>query len=251
MLYYETFDVAPLMNFNQIATSVALLPTELARRVMRSADPEERARRAGAYMLLERMIRRHTEDFRTTVEELVKPEYGAFFDSRNALEAVRYDSYGKPYMEGREHVTFSLSHSHKMAACVLNIAPVGQTAAPVGIDLQREVSDTECAVRVSSRYFSEGEKHMLAECAEDPAAYRWLFTRIWTRKEAILKYLGVGLSRIEAADSAHPEEHGGAFMESAVTSEILLPNGHATEERYAVTVYAAQEDVRAALAEQQ
>ena len=136
MLYFDTFNTAPLLYFNQIATTVGRLPEELARRVMRTADPEERARRLGGYILLERMVKRHTDDFKTTVEGIVKPEFGLMFEGRGVLPAVRYDSYGKPYFEGHDNAAFNISHSRHIAACVLNTAGIGETATPVGIDVQ-------------------------------------------------------------------------------------------------------------------
>lgn len=242
MLTCEVYNISPLLNFNQIATSVALLPGELARRVMRSEDPEERARRAGAYALLERMVRKSTSIFKTTVEGIVKPEFGVLFDSRTALASLRYDSYGKPFFEGYPNAAFNLSHSHRLAACALHISEDGSPASPVGIDAQRiDYQDTDRAERVAARYFSEGEKDLLARSVADTRAYCALFTRIWTRKEAILKYLGVGLTRIADADSTNPLVHGCRFIESQETVSYLNADGKTVEEDYCVTVCCAQD----------
>ena len=63
MLYFDVFNTAPLLYFNQIATTVGRLPEELARRVMRSADEEERARlREALSALLEAAARRRAEE---------------------------------------------------------------------------------------------------------------------------------------------------------------------------------------------
>lgn len=238
MLYFDVFNTAPLLYFNQIATTVGRLPEELARRVMRSADEEERARRLGGYILLERMVKRHTDDFKTAVEGIVKPEFGMMFDSRGILPAVRYDSYGKPYFEGHENASFNISHSHHLAACALQTAPIGTVATQVGIDVQMVVCDTERAERVAARYFSEAEKDLLCHSAGSDLGYCRLFTRIWTRKEALLKYWGVGLHRIEQADTAKIAEHGCKFIESDADLTVDLPNGTHPQEAYCLTVCA-------------
>lgn len=238
MLYFDVFNTAPLLYFSQIATTVGRLPEELARRVMRSADEEERARRLGGYILLERMVKRHTDDFRTAVEGIVKPEFGMMFDSRGILPAVRYDSYGKPYFEGHENATFNISHSHHLAACALHTAPTGATASPVGIDVQMIVCDTDRAERVAARYFSEAEKDFLCRAAGSDLGYCQLFTRIWTRKEALLKFWGVGLYRIEQADTTKIAEHGCKFIETEISLSVDLPSDTHADETYCLTVCA-------------
>ncbi|MBQ8174422.1 MAG: 4'-phosphopantetheinyl transferase superfamily protein [Clostridia bacterium] len=239
MLYYETFSVYPLMHFNQIHTTVALLPPQLSRRILRTADIEERSRRAGAYILLEKMLRKHTDDFVRSVQDIVKPEYNSFFEKRGALECVRYDSYGKPYFEGHENAAFNLTHSGYMVGCALITAPEGEISAQVGIDMERVRIDTARAERVAERYFNDEEKALLAPVAADPEAYCRLFTRIWTRKESILKYLGVGLTRISVADSTRPEEHGCFFIEEEkVHTYTDFVDGKPKEELYCLTVCA-------------
>lgn len=237
MLYYETFSVYPLMHFNQIHTTVALLPPDLARRILRTADIEEQSRRAGAYILLEKMLRKRASDLVPSVKDLVKPEYTNFFEKRGALEAVRYDSYGKPYFEGLENATFNLSHSGYMVACALNTTPSGEIAAQVGIDIERVRIDRIRADRVAERYFNSAEKALLDAVSEDDEAFCRLFTRIWTKKEAILKYLGVGLTKISIADSTKPEEHGCFFLEGEqIHAYTDFVDGKPKEELYYVTV---------------
>lgn len=236
MLYVETMSVYPLLYLNQIQTSVGLLPTELARRVMKSADLEERARRAGAYMLLDRMVRKHTDDFKSNVAGIVKSEYSSFFGGRKALDLVRYDSYGKPYFDGKENATFNLSHSQYMVACALVTEADGEIAAQVGVDIELVNYDLVRAERVADRYFTDAEKLLLAPVAGDPEAYCRLFTRIWTRKEAILKYLGVGLTQISIADSTKPEEHGCFFVESEeIHNYTDFVDGKEKQELYYIT----------------
>ncbi|MBO5652771.1 MAG: Smr/MutS family protein [Clostridia bacterium] len=217
MLYYETYSVYSLAHFNQIHTTVALLPTELSRRILRSADAADQSRRAGAYILLEKMLRKHGNDLIPSVKDIVKPEYTNFFEKRGALASVRYDSYGKPYFEGHENASFNLSHAGYMAACALITAKEGEIAAQVGIDVERVIDDPARAARIAERYFNKAEKALLAAEEPESEAFCRLFTRIWTKKEAILKYLGVGMTQIGIADSTKPEEHGCFLIEEEAT----------------------------------
>lgn len=236
MIYFDTLSTIPLLKLNQVQTAVARLPVELGHRVMQSADPEEQARRAGGYALLERMVNRYVSQFKSVVEGIVKPEFGAFFDSRMALSAVRYDSYGKPFFEGHENLTFSLAHSRHLVACALHIAEEGKTAEPVGIDVEFFSNDRAKAERVAERYFSAEEKAILARESTDNVAFCRTFIRIWTRKEALLKYWGVGLSKISQADTAVPAQHHCVFTEKEEIVTITDLYGKETTESYTVTL---------------
>ena len=148
MIYFDTFSIYPLLNFNQIQTSAAMLPAELAHRALRSENNEERARHIGGYILLEKMMKKHEGGFKSDLEGIVKPEFGVMFDHRGILPCVRYDSYGKPYFEDHENAAFNLSHSAHMAACVISLAPAGETASAVGIDVQIITDNLDQAKRM-------------------------------------------------------------------------------------------------------
>lgn len=92
---------------------------------------------------------------------------------------------GKPCLAPHQrHLEFNLSHSHELA--LLAIGQRGQ----LGVDLERV--DPRRDIEGLARYaFSPLEQAALAALAppQRPAA----FFRIWTRKEAYLKALGMGL----------------------------------------------------------
>ena len=237
MIYFDTFSVYPLLQFNQIPTSAAMLPAELAHRALRSEDNEERARRLGGYILLEKMVKKHGDGFKSGVEGIVKPEFGMFFDRRGILPCLRYDSYGKPYFEDHDNVAFNLSHSAHMAACVLSLAAEGEMANPVGIDLQIISNNVKQAKRMVDGYFNDAEKAKIAAYEDNDANYCRIFTEIWTKKEALLKCIGVGLSCIDQADTEHPEALGCRYV---ATEERELSYVGADDkesvERYILTV---------------
>ena len=237
MIYFDTFSIYPLLNFNQIQTSAAMLPAELAHRALRSEDNEERARRIGGYILLEKMMKKHADGFKSDLEGIVKPEFGMMFENRDILPCVRYDSYGKPYFEGHENAAFNLSHSAHMAACAISLSTTGGAANAVGIDVQIVSDNLDQAKRMVDGYFSDAEKAKMAYVEADAAAYCRLFTEIWTKKEALLKCLGVGLAGVSAADTEDPAALGCRFVaseERELTYTDLEGKEHT--EKYCVSV---------------
>ncbi|MDR1805701.1 MAG: 4'-phosphopantetheinyl transferase superfamily protein [Clostridium sp.] len=84
--------------------------------------------------------------------------------------------FGKPYFAGIEDFHFSLSHSGEYLALATHDSPVG-----VDIELLRKPD-----LLVARRFFTKDEQEYVAEDEKR-------FFEVWTRKEAYIKYTGMGL----------------------------------------------------------
>lgn len=87
---------------------------------------------------------------------------------------------GKPYLEGAEKLYLSVSHSENTFACIFSDTEVG-----LDIQYKRNVA----VKKIAQRYFTVGEQRYIGEDGDK-------FFRIWTRKEAYAKYLGIGLETV-------------------------------------------------------
>lgn len=100
---------------------------------------------------------------------------------------LRFESGGKPYFDGNA-LYFSLSHCESVCA-------VSLSDAPTGVDVERIRQDY--SPRLIERCLSERER----------ADFDGDFTRLWCRKEAVVKLTGEGilsgLNRIETAASPY------------------------------------------------
>ena len=99
-----------------------------------------------------------------------------------------YTDHGKPYVflkEQHDQIEFNISHSGDIV-CMAFVQE-----APVGIDVEDILSLPDLD-QVASRFFSPGEQLDLNKLSgtEKVAA----FYRCWTRKEAVIKACGEGLS---------------------------------------------------------
>jgi 4'-phosphopantetheinyl transferase len=90
---------------------------------------------------------------------------------------------GKPYLDGPGPF-FNLSHSGKLAL-------IAVARSEIGVDLEK-VRHLESLSAIAQRHFSTFEFAAL-DALEDEAR-ELAFYRCWTRKEAYIKALGVGLS---------------------------------------------------------
>ena len=116
---------------------------------------------AAAYLLLKRAL---------------KEVYG--IDDSPIFE---YDEGGKPSLKGHTDIHFNLSHCAKAVACVV-------ADRPVGIDVEET-----CRYKDSlARYAMNDEEYEEITRSDNPAL---TFTKLWTMKEALLKYTGEGLRR--------------------------------------------------------
>ena len=91
-----------------------------------------------------------------------------------------YNEHGKPFLKDHPEVHFNLSH------CKNGIA-VAMSDQPVGIDIEsyREVSDSLI------RYTMNEEEQRIIETSDDPIR---AFTEYWTKKEAVFKLRGTGIT---------------------------------------------------------
>lgn len=90
------------------------------------------------------------------------------------------NEHGKPYFKNCPEIKFSLSDSNNYAACV-----VSNTDA--GIDIQELVTNMDF-LRLAKRYFTKSEYEYVCKNGEKG------FFKLWTRKESLLKALGLGIS---------------------------------------------------------
>ncbi len=141
--------------------------------------------------LLERLSperRRKAEACRTEQASLLSAGAGyllsqalSHLEIDEASAEYSYNQFGKPRIEGHQHLAFSLSHSGKMAMCALS------DSGPVGCDIE---SPGRHNLTAAQRFFHPNEYHHIINSA-DP---RREFLRMWTLKESYIKALGTGLA---------------------------------------------------------
>lgn len=180
----------------ELAAYRELLAPEEAERADRFRFPQHRDRFVVAHATLRLILARYTRLGPTNLR-------------------FEYGPHGKPSLRPAvaAGARFNLSHSGDLA---LYAVTCGRE---VGVDLERHRPDVECD-KIADRFFSPAE--VAALLALPPAEQRPAFFRCWSRKEAYIKALGMGLALpLDQFDvSLHPEEPA-----------RLLQTRHAPEER--------------------
>ena len=92
-----------------------------------------------------------------------------------------YDANGKPSILGHPEIFFNISHCRKAVACVV-------ADSPVGIDVEETCRFSDSI----ARYTLDDEEYESVVKADNPSQ---AFIRLWTMKEALLKYTSEGLRR--------------------------------------------------------
>jgi 4'-phosphopantetheinyl transferase len=95
---------------------------------------------------------------------------------------IKYSPFGKPCIEKYEYLNFSASHTRSAIVFVL-------ADSRIGIDIESIITDRD--ISFIANYFTQAEKEQVLEnCNSNRKTIE-----IWTRKEAYLKALGIGLNR--------------------------------------------------------
>jgi 4'-phosphopantetheinyl transferase len=113
---------------------------------------------------------------------------GAYLKKPPHSLQFHYNTNGKPILAnapGEDSLQFNLSHSDNMVLYAIT------RNRNIGIDLERIREDIEI-MQIASRFFSSSE---IASIEQTPESNRnELFFQYWTRKEALIKATGEGLS---------------------------------------------------------
>lgn len=166
---------APSIKVWQIDLSAHIVESE-----ERLLDASERAR--CARFAFER-DRRRFAGTRVALRTIL----GAALDIAPESVALTAGSFGKPALLHPMHVTFNVSHSDDLALIAIGI---GIDALGVDVEACRRMSD---ATALAATHFSADEQSALA-ASPDPDRD---FLTIWTRKEAVVKALGLGVGSLD------------------------------------------------------
>lgn len=149
-------------HIDELDLEVALAEVSLQRReaALRYVREQDRRQSLAAYLLL---------------MQAMEQEYGI----KDAPE-FEFGPHGKPWMPAYPHIHFNLSHCPGAALCVVGDTAVGCDVESVAPSLDEDMCRRVCC-----------EEEIAAVLSDPHPALA--FTRLWTRKEAYLKYTGEGL----------------------------------------------------------
>lgn len=152
------------------------LDNEPSHEIQLSADELERASRFRFPVHRQRFL---------AARRALRQVLGWWTETPPSRVSIGYGANGKPLLQGDTVRHFNVSHSEDLAVIALSFGAV------VGVDLEmiRPIDDIESMLRI---VFSEAERTRPELI--DHSSREQTFFRGWTRKEAYLKAIGVGLS---------------------------------------------------------
>ena len=121
-----------------------------------------------------------------SVHALLRIELSKLLKTKARSIRIGESEYGKPFIPGID-LPFSLSTAKNLFAFA-----VGHSSQLLGIDIEQIKPDIDF-INISRNYFSIKEQQLILSL-KNPADQKCRFFEIWTRKEAILKAIGIGLN---------------------------------------------------------
>lgn len=148
------------MKSEHLQQVLAFLPSWRRERVLAYKQESRQMESALAYIELSRALAlRGLQD--------IKPRF-------------EYNEHGKPYLPTYPNLHFSISHCSQAVGCILSEMPCG-----LDIERMRRVSPS-----LISKTMNRNEEHQIYSSSHPEVE----FIRLWTRKEAVFKLLGTGIT---------------------------------------------------------
>lgn len=136
---------------------------------------------------------------------------------------LAYDRLGRPYLPG-QHLDFNISHTGSGVFCAVERGDDKACgyAPRVGIDAEEMRARGQLRTSdMARRWFSENEQ---ATFFANPTMESFL--RIWTRKEALVKWLGEGIEALKRTDTVNAEAMHGVRFQSYTEGKTLITLCH-------------------------
>lgn len=140
----------------------------------------EYAEVAPSAKLLPPQRREKIKRLRFEKDKLLSLAAGLLIRSEIGNAPLRLNEHGKPYAVDSDKF-FSVSHSGDIAAIAVDDSEIG-------MDVEK-LPDKDY-MKIAGRFYHPNELEYVQNAEDQPRA----FARIWTRKEAYLKQLGVGIA---------------------------------------------------------
>jgi 4'-phosphopantetheinyl transferase len=160
-----------------------------------------------------------------SVHSLLRLELSKYLGIDALSIKIGHSENGKPYIEGID-LPFSLSRSEPYFTFV-----VGTPSQSIGIDIERRNSRISLT-DITRDHFSFEEQKSISGLVSFPDKIN-LFYELWTRKEAFLKAIGIGintdLDKISVLDGDNQADIGGMnyesytfFLKTLITEEAII-----------------------------
>ena len=159
---------------------------------------------------------------------------GHYLNAEPQALSFRYGSHHKPALQGaRDHarIQFNLSRSHEVGVLAI------QWEEDIGVDVER-IRPFVDALDIARRFFAREEHAALRSLP--PSELDAAFFSYWTRKEAVLKSLGLGITQ-RMDGFALP-------LPGAAAEQIVVPAGDGPATRWSAALAPPAEQYVAALA---
>lgn len=148
------------MKSEHLQQVLAFLPSWRRERVLAYKQESRQMESALAYIELSRALAlRGLQD--------IKPRF-------------EYNEHGKPYLPTYPNLHFSISHCSQAVGCILS-------EMPCGLDIERV---RRASPSLISKTMNRNEEHQIYSSSHPEVE----FIRLWTRKEAVFKLLGTGIT---------------------------------------------------------
>ena len=149
---------------------------------------------------LQRASRFHRDELRArfiSSRVLLRSVLGRCLNIAPSAVNIGLEDRGKPHLNHHTQIQFNLAHSGDLMLLAVT------NGMKIGVDVER-VRPLNDAKAIARRFFSTNESNWLQRCSDQELDQA--FFQLWTRKEAVLKATGEGISSgLDSLELLNPE----------------------------------------------
>jgi len=143
---------------------------------------------------------------------------------------IQYNAFGKPFIAGETgKIFFNLSHSSGVSVLAFS------RGSEIGVDVEKINAGFDY-LPVAERFFTPAENRYIRMEKENPEER---FYELWTRKEAFLKAIGVGITEhldVEVSESRNIFQLNGESGDMTFSSTEFMLNTLTFQQKYIITL---------------
>ncbi|WP_242833507.1 4'-phosphopantetheinyl transferase family protein [Desulfosporosinus youngiae] len=165
------------------------------------------------YLKMTKLYFLKKENAATYSELFARNVLGKWLEVDGSSLSISINEFGKPYLRDYPNIHYNISHKKGAIVCAVSDEPVG-------VDIERITNFNK---RIAERFFTQNEQTYIFA---DKRNQDQRFAKVWTRKEAYVKWIGKGMMIPFTSFDVLQLDHNNVFINTEFVGGYVISVCH-------------------------